>query len=402
LRTVKGNPVKTPLPATGTPFVDLPGVRRFVDTWNNIHLFQSFDYRIYDPAAVASHYDFVWGAQLDHVKAIRSGNPNIFLTYYIPFHRDNGTFSNRDAQHDLTYWKAVHPDWVLYKCDRVTPAYEFGDLNMPLDFANPALVSWQIQMYAQPAGENGYDGIAADNLSMKNFYQACGIYINGKWVQRYTGQPDDPQWRSDIIGWLARMQRALHGLQHPLALIPNFALGGLSPTDPAVQAVLNYSDGVLDEDGFTDSTRGDLTDDNWVQRVQLMESVQAQHKPYYLVNQFQVSSIGREQVQWALASYLMGKEHTAALFISRFQEYGGDTRYAEYNAQIGSPRGGMYQWQHVYWRDYSNGLSLVNPSATNTYTVTLKGGSRYVDLYGNLIGQAITMPPHSGLMLLSA
>src|SRR2546429_9873306 len=73
------------------------------------------------------------------------------LQYYIPFHRDNGTFSNSGAYHDLAHWKAAHPDWVLYKCDRVTPAYEFGDPNMPLDFANPALVSWQIQTYVQPA-----------------------------------------------------------------------------------------------------------------------------------------------------------------------------------------------------------------------------------------------------------
>jgi len=70
----------------------------FIDTWNNIHLFQSFDYKISDPTAVANCDDFVWGAELDHVAAIRRGNPN-----------------------------------------------------MPLDFANPALLSWQIQTYAQPA-----------------------------------------------------------------------------------------------------------------------------------------------------------------------------------------------------------------------------------------------------------
>ncbi len=52
--------------------------------------------------------------------------------------------------HDLSYREAVHPDWILYKRDRVTPAYEFDNPNMPLDFANPALESWQIQTYALP------------------------------------------------------------------------------------------------------------------------------------------------------------------------------------------------------------------------------------------------------------
>ena len=381
---------------------DTPGIAQFIDTWNNTHLFQSFDYSISNPAIIAKHYDFVWGAAVSHIAAIRSGNPKIYISYYIPFHRDSGTFSDISAYHDLTYWKANHPDWILYKCDRVTPAYEFGDPNMPLDFANPALVSWQIQSYARPASERGYDAIAADNVNLQNFYHACGVYIHGKWVQRYSGQLDDPQWRADIVSWLARMQQALHHLRHPLALIPNLALGNLSPGDRLVQQVVSHIDGVLDEDGFTDGARGYLTGSSWVQRIQFMESVQAQYKPYYVVNQFQIHSISRDQVQWALASYLMGKEHTAAVFISTYQGYGADTRYNEYNAQIGSPQDNMYQSQNVYWRDYTNGLSIVNPNPGETYEVTLRAGRKYIDLYGSPVGQTITLPPHSGIVLLTS
>src|SRR5436309_8060344 len=39
---------------------DAPGIVQFIDTWNNIHLFQSFDYNISNPATVARYYDFVW------------------------------------------------------------------------------------------------------------------------------------------------------------------------------------------------------------------------------------------------------------------------------------------------------------------------------------------------------
>jgi len=147
--------------------------------------------------------------------------------------------------------EGFHPDWVLYKCDRVTPAYEFGDPNMPLDFVNPALLSWQIQTYAQPASENGYDGIAADNLNLQNLFGACSIYRDDQWVQRYTGQLDDPRWCTDVINWLTQMQQALHHRRHPLALIPNLALDGLSPSDPLIQQVVSHIDGIEDEDGFT-------------------------------------------------------------------------------------------------------------------------------------------------------
>src|SRR5439155_5684487 len=129
-----------------------------------IHLFQTFDYNISDPATIAKRYDFVWGGQSDHVAAFRASNPGMSISYYIPFHRDEGTFPGGRMQHDLAYWEVTHPDWILYKCDRVTPAFEFGGPDTPLDFSNPALVPWQIQTYAQPASVSGYDAIAADNI----------------------------------------------------------------------------------------------------------------------------------------------------------------------------------------------------------------------------------------------
>lgn len=387
-------------PTTTRYKTDSP-IRPFIDTWSNIHLFLTFDYGISDPTPIANHYDFVWGADKANVAAFRSGNPNIFITYYVPFHRDSGTFSNPGAYRGLTYWKAAHPDWILYKCDRVTPAYASGDPDIPLDFSNPAVVAWQVQTYAQPASEWGYDGIAADNLNLMNYTRACGVYINGKWVQRYTGQVDDPQWRADIVSWLTRMHQALHQLKHPLALVPNLYLGNISPNDPIVEQVLAHADGVLDEDGFTHSAQGYLTDTGWVQKIQFMEKVQAQGKPYFVINQFPTSFIDKNEIQWALASYLMAKEHSAALFISTYQGYGGDTRYFEYVAQIGHPRGAMYQFQNVYLRKYTNGLSIVNPSAIATYTVNLREEGTFVDLYGHPVSIVI-MPPHSGMVLLTS
>jgi hypothetical protein len=371
----------------------------FADTWTNIHPFLDFDYDVPDPTALARRYDFVWGAQVDYVAAYHAANPALFLTYYMPFYRDNGTFSDSQATHDLAYWKSVHPDWILYQCDRVTPAYFSTDPQIPFDFTNPDVISWQIQTYAQPASEKGYDGIAADNVDLGNLYGACGVYINGKWVQKYTGQPNDPQWRANVLLWLARMQAALHSLKHPLALIPNLALEVVSTTDPLVEQVLSHVDGVVDEIGFTDSGKGYLTDDQWVHVIQFMQHVQSLGKPYYVINQF--PSVGRAQIQWALASYLMGKDHLAELFISTIQGYGGEQWYQEYNAQPGSPTDAMQQTQNVYMRHYSHGLSIVNPSATQSYTVMIDGPERYHDLYGNSVGQTITLSPHSGVVLLT-
>ena len=388
----------TPTPITIPGSV--PGVRPLIDTWDNIHLFLSFDYKIPQPSAIANHYDFIWGADTDNVTSFRSTNPKMFISYYMPFNRDHGTFSDPSVIHDLSYWKSVHPDWILYQCDRVTPAYLDGNPNIPLDFTNPAVVSWQIQTYAQPASNSGYDGIAADNVNLQNLSGACGFYKNGTWVQRYSGQANDPQWTADIITWLTMMQQALHSLPHPLALIPNLSLSPLPPGDPQTRLLLKHVDGVLDEGGFTQYSQGYLTDKNWLQRIQFIRSVQAMQKPYYIVNQFPPPMVNTNEIQWALASYLMSKEHLSALFISTRQGYGGDTRFGEYNALIGHPLNEMYLGQNMYWRDYSNGIVVVNPSATHTYTATISPGSHYVDLYGHTIGKTITLQPHTGMVLL--
>src|SRR5205085_11309079 len=107
---------------------------------------------------------------------------------------------------------------------------------------------------------------------------------------------------------------------------------------------------------------------DWVQVIRFIEDVQSQHKPFYSLNEF--SLIDHAEIQWALASYLMGKEHGEALYISKAQQYGGDFWYSEYNTQIGNPVAPVYQTQGVYEREYTHGLSIVNPSATNSYTIT--------------------------------
>jgi Hypothetical glycosyl hydrolase family 15 len=191
------------------------------------------------------------------------------------------------------------------------------------------------------------------------------------------------------------MQKALHSLSHPLALIPNLSFpSNEQPNSP----VMRHLDGVLDEEGFTHYGNGYLTGAAWLQRIQFMEQVQAQPKPYYMINQF--PSVGSAEIEWALASYLMGKEHEAALYISTIQGYGSDSWYSEYNAQIGVPLGAMYRKQNIYWRDYSHGLSLVNPSATASYTITLNKDQHCFDLHRHAVGPTIQMPPHSGLVLL--
>jgi hypothetical protein len=56
---------------------------------------------------------------------------------------------------------------------------------------------------------------------------------------------------------------------------------------------MSYVDGVLDESGFTDYGNGYLTGSAWVQGIEFIKSMQEQHKPYYIVNQFPTVALPR-------------------------------------------------------------------------------------------------------------
>ena len=373
----------------------------YVDTWNNIHTFLMFDGYITNSAAVAPRYDFVSSAKWYNVSQYHTTNPNMFLTYYIPFHRDDGTFKSSLDILSLSQWKKIHSNWILYKCDRKTPAYEFGDPAMPLDFSNPAVMNFQMQTYGIPASEFGYNGITVDNLNMENLFGACGTYQNGKWVQRYSGKYNDGRWEQDVVNWVSAMQQALHSLPHPMAMILNLGYGpSLTPTSPLIQQILTHSDGILDEAGFTHYGSYFLTDQYWVQAIQLSNIEQNQGKPFYIVDNFPV--LNRANMQWALSTYLMAKGHYCNVFISTTQNYGIDAWHSEYSAQIGSPIGAMYANQKVYWRNYTHGVTIVNPSSKSTFKVTLNSSFSYVDLYGNAVGLTVVLPPHSGIVLLTS
>lgn len=387
-----------------------PGIRKYIDTFNNIHAAQIFTYNMTNPAQYAKNYDFVWGADPGSVAALRAANPNIFLTYYMTLNRDTGIFGNQDQRQSLSYWKAAHPDWILYKCDRTTPAYEIGDNTVtPFDMTNNDFINWQVQTYAVPASENGYDAIAADNLNLDNAFGACGFYHNGQWVQRYTGQDNDPQWEKDMLYWVTQMQAKLHALPHPLALIPNLGIFQSNSTvslanDQILQQITDHVDGFLDESSFTKYGDGYVTGNDWVNLVQLIQQVQKKNKPYYLLDEFPSQNLSQSDSEWAISSYLMAKEHLSALFYCPPQKYGDYLNHPEYNAPIGMPISDMFQDQGVYWRLYSNGAVLVNNSASQSVTVNLHtvnvDATAYTDLYGKVAGQSVSMGPHSGLVLL--
>ncbi len=390
--------------AACTNFHPFPGVPPFSDTWENVHRFLTFDYNVIDFVDIAKNYDFIWGTRPSHVAIYRSINSHIMLSYYMTLQRDNGASLQDSQNRSFDYWKQMHPDWILYKCDRRTPAYEvYNDNNsdVPFVLSNPAMRAWQIATYIKPASKFGYDALAVDNVNMENLFGACGYYdTSGNWVQRYSGDNDDPQWQADIADWMAQMQQVLHSLPHPMLLIINFGFGSVPLDSDASQHVLAHADGILDETGFAHYGEYYLSATKWLEMVHFIDQMQRENKPFFSINEFQ-HGITHDDIQWALASYLMCKQRLAMLYFTNLGQYGENQHFPEYTIPIGSPLSEMYFAQHVYWRDYSGGEVIVNSSDTPV-TITPPPSQSYVDIYGAHTTTLVTLPAHAGKILLLA
>ncbi|MDP9119852.1 MAG: VCBS repeat-containing protein, partial [Acidobacteriota bacterium] len=246
----------------------------------------------------------------------------------------------------------------------------------------------------------------------------------------FSGDPHldlDSRWSDAVLHWLSATAEHIHTVPtaaggHVLGLVAN--LYEPFARDARVRLAVQALDGVLDEQGFSikPSIPGvnpfePLFDDgkrtDWSDRIEFMRLVQRLGKDYYSINQFNIDA-GRfpqgppvcgaggyeppepshAEIQFALASFLMGKEEHAAIYETPWSDYGeihsdleGSDRYREDRVELGAPCGSMYPSQGLYVRDFEHGAAVVNPTKTkqvitweDTFTTpygdTLAAGSR--------------------------
>ncbi|MBV8373171.1 MAG: hypothetical protein JOY69_07900, partial [Candidatus Eremiobacteraeota bacterium] len=126
-----------------------PRRQLFPPTPGNVHLNLVFNYAVHDLKREIGVVDIVWGASSPNP-------PQVFNEFYTPFERE-GLYA--PSNHSLQWWKTHHADWIEYRCDRTSIAWEFGDRHdVPLDIANPAFLRFQRSGAVAPALDAGYDG----------------------------------------------------------------------------------------------------------------------------------------------------------------------------------------------------------------------------------------------------
>jgi len=353
--------------------------------------------------------------------AWRTSNPNLRSSYYFLMDTDASTSSWGGIGHSLAWWQANHPDWILYKCDATTnsptmlPAYDGGLPNVPLDIHNPAVVQYQIAQVVGPyAARNNYTALAADEVtywigaSGGAGYYGCGIYSHGAFVRRYTGR-NDPNWATDVVNWV----KAAHTIlttnpsvaPYHLKLIINHPGGMMNSNEATIAANV---DADMDETGFTVygryqtvSTIPVTREANWMQFMQARGVA-------VLINQDWGSLIvGPAQRDYSAATYLLGNENAASVFVTPHKGYGVETYYhPEYaSANLGAPcaeyYGGSVATPAIFYRKFANALVVVNAGGHGTELAPLPSGHAYSDLEGRPISNPLSVAANDGYVLLT-
>jgi hypothetical protein len=349
---------------------------------------QISDSHISQSALMVGRRTFIWGAG----QPLRQ--PTIFATYYYPSNRDF------DRSHTLAWYKKNHPDWVAYRCDKGTPAYDntYGwGAYVPLDITRPDVRGYILQTFLAPAIARGFDGIAYDNVSIENGAHRCGVWHGTQWVQQFDGKSRDDRFAAAMLDYIGWVREEVHERGAALALNAK-----LDTEQEALSGrLIALSDIWLDEGGFSDGCAPVVVDRIWHAKFH-MAYQKARESGYVSMNTLcqPFSQVEAQEASWIIANFLLIRGARSYLAVLGAGEAGRLLDYSErWNPPVGSPVGPPRSVGPLFVRDYAHGLVVVNPSSRAPASFDLPPGAWSSSAAHALTGP-VELPPRSGLVLL--
>jgi hypothetical protein len=331
---------------------------------------------------------FLWGAR----RPLRQ--PAIFATYYYPSNRDF------DRNHTFAWYKRNHPDWVAYRCDKATPAYDrtyAWGAYVPLDITRPDVRDYILQTFLVPAIAEGFEGIAYDNVSIENGAHRCGVWHGTQWVQQFDGRSRDDRFAAAVLDYIDWVRDEVH--KRGAALVLNAKL------DAAQEALsgrlIALSDIWLDEGGFSNGCAPVIADRIWRAKFH-MAYQKARESGYVSMNTLcqPFSQVEPQEASWIIANFLLIRGARSYLAVLGAGEAGRLLDYSErWNPPVGSPVGRPRSIGPLFVRDYEHGVVVVNPSSRVPASFDLPPGE-WSSSAAHALTSPVELPPRSGLVLL--
>jgi hypothetical protein len=338
----------------------------------------------------------------------------------------------------LSWFRANHPTWIIYKADQVTPAYQFSDTAwIPLDISNTDVQSFVQKSVYTPMLTTGYQAISVDNVAGRNDFGEVGTCSiapttnctadGGAWTALYSGAVHgDAAFIANRVAWARAITAWAHA--HSLSTIGNVTYDPANKT--ATASLVNAFDIWYDEPGFTgDETPSSCTPNNasgvvgvnWINKVAFITSLNSGAGPNAYITENSICPLGAvhplgvnrtfEVVEFAVASYLIVKNtHTyLSMYFSDGNPGGGTASFNDHTPTAAWPqfylthgvaRGPYSVIGNVYHRAFANAVALVNPSTELSRTYDL-GSKVYHRSDCRRYTGTVTLPPITGMVLLN-
>ncbi|MDQ2860624.1 MAG: putative glycoside hydrolase family 15 protein [Pseudomonadota bacterium] len=350
---------------------------------------QIFDYRLKDKNILIGRRDFLWAAATTGPVV-----PGVYSTSYMTVDRD------LDKSHDLAWYKANHPDWIVYGCDG-QPTHEFTGQYVNIDISNPAVrQALYKQGVVDAQAKRPYEAIGVDNLANTNGFYECGVRRDGAMHRLYSGQKLDPTFADQQADWMRWLAPRVHA--RGLALTGNLNYGGADRAD--FLKIARYLDIVLDEEGFERHCGPSQTDAAWLDRITLFRDL-ARSKALISMEYVcpTLAQITPATIDWSLANYLLMKgDRTYLALLPEELAAGVLYDFPELYLKIGRPMGAMDERGGVYFRRFERALALVNPSSTTSARFELGREGWRDRTTRRLLAGPIELAPATAMVLVKA
>jgi hypothetical protein len=122
-------------------------------------------------------------------------------------------------------------------------------------------------------------------------------------------------------------------------------------------------------------------------------------------------SVTNANVDYSVATYLMGNLQAESLYVSPAKGYGIEQWHSQYQTAIGAPCGPYYGGPSldssnpsIYYRRFANAVVVVNGGSGSNSEVArhLPSGHTYTDLFGRSVASPLTIASGDGYVLMTS
>lgn len=347
-----------------------------------------------------------WNA--GRIATIKAANPNAKILLY----KNSAYLRSSDNQSSVSGFQYVwdnHQDWFVKDANGnniYIDYYNNGDKWYYMDWGNSAWQKYWADKVVESLKKANWDGVFADDI-----YVSISSKLKDQTLLTYKTDEDVQRANRSFLAYQTNRIHtegnylATYNVSSELMWFPSLWADWLTVSDGLMEEHFMHI-GTSATTGFTSIEDSGSTGNWYLRRVQMVSDSEKQGKNSMFIchtgdNPPQPGTANYDVMLYCYVSYLLGAEKTTLFFTATGGTYNNASWFSLWEKDLGQPIG-TYQStsDSVYYRNFTNGKAIVNPSKNNTRSFNL--GDGYKDENGSSIPSVITLAPHKAIVAFKA